>query len=130
MRRASGLRGSGETAYVAATSNVILALSSELELDEACRYLVTPPAGAPGWGLETDLVTTVSALEWLAGLLLESGSVASCMELAPGAAPKDAPVFLACLGGGEQGRCGTRRFAARSSASTSTTTAGTSLVAC
>ncbi|HUY29598.1 MAG TPA: FGGY family carbohydrate kinase [Acidimicrobiales bacterium] len=98
-----GVRGPGEVAYIAGSSTVIIAVTPELRLDDGLPYLVTPLATAAGWGLETDQLTTGSALTWLAKVLLDSGSVARCAELAESVAPEDAPVFLPFLGGGEQG---------------------------
>ncbi|HVC24244.1 MAG TPA: FGGY family carbohydrate kinase [Acidimicrobiales bacterium] len=98
-----GVRRAGEIAYIAGSSTVILAVTSELRLDREHRYLVTPLATGTGWALETDLLTTGSALTWLATQLLDSGSVVRCAELAASVDPEDAPVFLPYLGGGEQG---------------------------
>jgi len=96
-----GLQVDGGVAYVAGTSNVILALTSRLSFDHAHRYLVTP-ASDGGWGLEMDLLSTGSALEWLS-FLCGAGSVASLTRLAAEIKPEDAPIFLPYLGGGEQG---------------------------
>jgi xylulokinase len=98
-----GVRRHGEVAYVAGTSNVICALSDELCFDEAHRFLVTPTARAGQWALEMDLLTTGSALAWLARMLLGSAPVAASVALAHEVEPEDAPVFLPYLGGGEQG---------------------------
>jgi xylulokinase len=96
-----GLTADGGVAYVAGTSNVILARSTELRFDDAHRYLVTP-ASNDSWGFEMDLLSTGSALEWLARLG-EAGSAESLTRLAAEIAPGDAPVFLPYLGRGEQG---------------------------
>jgi len=98
-----GIRRHGEVAYVAGTSNVICALSDELRFDDAHRFLVTPTTRAGQWALEMDLLTTGSALAWLARMLLGSAPVAASVALAHGVEPEDAPVFLPYLGGGEQG---------------------------
>jgi xylulokinase len=96
-----GLQADGGVAYVAGTSSVILALTTELRFDRAHRYLVTPSTDGC-WGLEMDLLSTGSALEWLADVC-GSSSVTSLMRLAAEVSPEDAPVFLPYLGGGEQG---------------------------
>jgi xylulokinase len=98
-----GVRRHGEVAYVAGTSNVIYALSDELRFDGAHRFLVTPTTRAGQWALEMDLLTTGSALAWLARMLLGSAPVAASVALAHEVEPADAPVFLPYLGGGEQG---------------------------
>jgi xylulokinase len=112
---ALGATRPGDVAYVTGTSTVIAAVSGWLTLDAARRCLVTPLAGADGWGLEMDLVSTGSAVGWLARLLgLGRGGERKLMELAaegaatrhPRGGPEDEsllPSFLPFLGGGEQG---------------------------
>ncbi len=97
-----GVTRDGEVAYIAGTSSVLLALSSQLVLDRSRRYLVTPMPGDGMWGLEMDLLATGSGLAWLAQIL-GSDSVAALGEVARAVEPAQAPVFLPYLGGGEQG---------------------------
>ena len=108
---ALGATRPGDVAYITGTSTVIAAVSGRLTLDAARRCLVTPLAGADGWGLEMDLVSTGSAVAWLARLLgLGRGGVRKLMELsAEGATTRytrrggSPPSFLPFLGSGEQG---------------------------
>lgn len=98
---ALGARRAGDVAIVAGTSSVILGIAAEPRLDPAHRYLVTPLAHA-GWGLEMDLVSTGSAIAWLAALMGvdEAGVVATAARAEPGARGVS---FLPFLGPGEQG---------------------------
>ncbi len=98
-----GVTEPGEVAYLAGTSTVILSLSSELVLDPEHRYLVTPLASGDGWGLEMDLLSTGSAIQWLATLL--SVPEDRLLELASAVAPgmPTLPTFLPYLAPGEQG---------------------------
>ncbi|HEX7827790.1 MAG TPA: FGGY family carbohydrate kinase, partial [Mycobacterium sp.] len=97
-----GVRGPGEVAYIAGTSNVILGWSSSPQVDAGGRYLVTPMAG-DGYGLEMDLLATGSAMEWLADLLGVGGGPAALAELAASAPLESAPLVLPYLSPGEQG---------------------------
>ena len=100
-----GVRAPGEVAYIAGTSSVIMGLSDRLVVDAAHRYLVTPLAGVAGWGLEMDLLSTGSAVHWLARTLgLGEGGEEALMELAS-RAPLGANglSFLPFLSLGEQG---------------------------
>lgn len=97
-----GVRGAGEVAYIAGTSNVILGWSSTPQIDSGGRYLVTPMAG-DGYGLEMDLLATGSAMEWLADLLSVGGGPAALAELAATARLESAPLVLPYLSPGEQG---------------------------
>jgi len=97
-----GLTRPGQVAYIAGTSNVILALSGTPAIDTSHRHLVTPMAGVNGWGLEMDLLATGSAHHWLAGLLA-GGDQEALAALAAGVDPEDAPLFLPYLLPGEQG---------------------------
>lgn len=96
-----GVRAPGEVGYLAGTSTVILAVSAEPALDPDGRYLVTPLAGQPGWGLELDLLATGSASAWLARLT--GTSAAELAAEADATDPADAPVLLPYLAPGEQG---------------------------
>ena len=96
-----GVRGPGDVAYIAGTSNVILGWAPTPTTDPQGRYLVTPLAG-DGFGLEMDLLATGSALEWLAGLLSVDGP-AAVAELAASGSLDDAPLVLPYLSPGEQG---------------------------
>lgn len=100
-----GLRTAGEVAYVTGTSTVILGLSDLPRLDDAHRYLVTPLAGAPGWGLEMDLLSTGSAVRWLAQLFgYGEGGESRVSALAAEADLVAAqPSLLPYFGDGEQG---------------------------
>jgi xylulokinase len=98
---ALGVSQPGDVAYVAGTSTVILAVSSELILDPAQRYLVTPMAEPGSWGLEMDLMATGSAIGWLATLF--GVSEAELIDIAGAEDPRSAPTFLPYVAPGEQG---------------------------
>ena len=98
---ALGVTSPGEVAYVAGTSTVILGVSDHLHVDPSHRYLVTPLALGDGWGLEMDLLTTGSALTWLADLF--GITAPEIVELGLVVDPMDVPVFLPYLAPGEQG---------------------------
>jgi xylulokinase len=92
----------GDIAYVAGTSTVILGVASEIPVDPAHRFLVTPMAYPGTWGVEMDLLATGSAIKWLSGLLgfaNEKAAVSAAAEINP----EQAPVFLPYLSPGEQG---------------------------
>ncbi|CAN5715566.1 FGGY-family carbohydrate kinase [soil metagenome] len=97
-----GVRGHGDVAYIAGTSNVILGWSSSPRIDADGRYLVTPMADQ-GYGLEMDLLATGSAMEWLATLLGVGDGPAALAELAATAPLESAPLVLPYLSPGEQG---------------------------
>jgi xylulokinase len=97
-----GLSRPGQVAYIAGTSNVILAHSAEPTADPAHRHLITPMPVLGGWGLEMDLLCTGSAHRWLARLVAD-GDQARLAALAAEVDPEDAPVFLPYLLPGEQG---------------------------
>ncbi|TAM66605.1 MAG: hypothetical protein EPN48_16265 [Microbacteriaceae bacterium] len=97
-----GVGAAGQTAYIAGTSTVILAISEHAVFDPQRRFLVTPMPGA-GYGLEMDLLTTGSAQAWLAELLGLSGDPAEVTALAGEAPLNAAPLFLPYLAPGEQG---------------------------
>jgi len=98
---ALGARRPGDVAIVAGTSSVVLGVADEPRLDPDHRYLVTPTARG-GWGLEMDLVSTGSAVAWLAALVGrdEAGVLAMAARAEPGARGVS---FLPFLGAGEQG---------------------------
>lgn len=92
----------GRVTLVAGSSTVVLASSRSRRLDRRRRYLVTPHA-VPGWyGLEMDLLSTGSAVAWLATL---TGRGADALLAAAGDVPLGAcGVRIApYLAGGEQG---------------------------
>jgi len=97
-----GVRTPGDVAYITGTSSVIMGLSERLVIDPAHRFLVTPLAGVAGWGIEMDLLSTGSAVQWLARLL--ELDVQQLMDLAS-SAPLGANglSFLPFLSLGEQG---------------------------
>jgi xylulokinase len=97
-----GIAEAGQVAYIAGTSNVILALSETAVADPDHRYLVTPMPVLGGWGLEMDLLATGSAHGWLARLVA-CGDQEALAGLAAAVDPEDAPVFLPYLLPGEQG---------------------------
>ena len=81
---------------------MIRGVSADLLLDNHHRYLVTPLALGDRWGLEMDLVSTGSAIEWLAALL--DVSETELFELAASSQPgANGTSFLPYLGFGEQG---------------------------
>ena len=99
-----GVRASGDCAYLAGTSTVILGVSERLVTDPEHRFLVTPLALGDGLGLEMDLVSTGSAIAWAATLLGLSGDEAEVLETAARSEPgARGLVFLPYLGHGEQG---------------------------
>jgi xylulokinase len=98
-----GLAAPGEVAYLAGTSTVILSLSSELVLDPEHRYLVTPLASGDGWGLEMDLLSTGSAIRWLATLVSEPEDRLLALAGAVDPGMSTLPTFLPYLAPGEQG---------------------------
>ena len=84
------------------TSTVIIGLSAEPMRDAGHRYLVTPLALGDGWGLEMDLLSTGSAIAWLATLL--GTTEGDLFELARSSPPgSNGLSFLPYLGFGEQG---------------------------
>jgi xylulokinase len=93
------LDGDGAVACIAGTSTVVLARSETARTDPAGRYLVTPALDA--YGLELDLMTTGSALAWLAALTRTD--VAALVEEAVEVPLEDAVLALPYLGPGEQG---------------------------
>jgi len=102
---ALGVTAPGDVAYITGTSSVIVGVSEDLLVDGSHRYLVTPLARSTRWGLEMDLLSTGSAVAWLARLLrLGRGGESKLMELAASAPPEaDEVRVLPFLGGGEQG---------------------------
>jgi sugar (pentulose or hexulose) kinase len=99
-----GVAAPGQVAYIAGTSTVILGVSDRVELDFAHRYLVTPLATAGTWGLEMDLLSTGSAVQWLAGIMGLAGGASAVLELAEGSIPgSNGLTFLPYLSSGEQG---------------------------
>ncbi len=98
-----GARESGQVAYVAGTSTVVLGIADRLVLDPWHRFLVTPLDRDGRWGLEMDLLATGSSLRWLAGLLGDGLDEAGVLALAAQLDPADAPVVLPYLSPGEQG---------------------------
>jgi len=103
---ALGVTKTGDVAYITGTSTVIAGYCERLSPDPAQRFLVTPLAGARGWGLEMDLVSTGSAVRWLAGVLGLRDGEHRLMHLAASAPVDDSaapPSFLPFLGVGEQG---------------------------
>jgi sugar (pentulose or hexulose) kinase len=96
-----GARNDGDIAYLSGTSTVIIGVSTQPLRDPAGRWLVTPLADA-AWGLEMDLLSTGSAVAWLAatlGLAAEE----DVLGLALGVDHAQAPIFLPYLAPGEQG---------------------------
>jgi sugar (pentulose or hexulose) kinase len=98
-----GVRDSGQVAYIAGTSSVILGVTSRLMTDPDHRFLVTPLAEPGHWGLEMDLLATGSAISWLAGLFGAGMDEAALVALAADVDPRDAPLVLPYLSPGEQG---------------------------
>jgi xylulokinase len=91
----------GDVAYIAGTSTVILGSTERFTPDLQQRYLVTPLAEA-GFGAEMDLLSTGSAIDWLARLVGASDA-GSLVDAASSVAPDSAPTFLPYLAPGEQG---------------------------
>ena len=100
-----GVEQPGGVACIAGTSTVLLGVADRLVIDPAHWYLITPLAGVDGWGFEMDLLTTGSAVRWLAGLLRAAGGdeeavMAMAARVPPGAGGLS---FLPYLAPGEQG---------------------------
>lgn len=98
----AGATSAGDRVSLWGTSTAIIGVSADLTLDDAHRYLVTPPALGDGWGLEMDLVSTGGAIAWLAQVLdvneAELFDLAATSPLGANGAS-----FLPYLGFGEQG---------------------------
>lgn len=98
----AGVSSPGDRVSLWGTSTAIIGVSADLVLDPRHRYLVTPLAAGDAWGLEMDLVSTGSAIAWLAGVLGVSGR--EIFELAASSPPgANGASFLPYLGFGEQG---------------------------
>ena len=98
----AGAVGPGDRVSLWGTSTVIMGVSAALTFDVAHRHLVTPLALGDRWGLEMDLVSTGSAIAWLAGML--GVGEAELFELAAMSPPgANGTSFLPYLGFGEQG---------------------------
>jgi sugar (pentulose or hexulose) kinase len=99
-----GVTEPGQVAYIAGTSTVILEVSDRVQLDKAHRYLVTPLAISDRWGLEMDLLSTGSAMQWLAAVMGLAGGAPELLDLAAGSPPgADGLTFLPYFSSGEQG---------------------------
>ncbi len=98
----AGAAESGDRVSLWGTSTVIMGVNADLALDAGHRFLTTPLAMGDMWGLEMDLVSTGSAIMWLAGML-GVGEV-ELFELASSSPPgANGMSFLPYLGFGEQG---------------------------
>lgn len=97
-----GITGPDRIGMIAGTSTVVIGWSNELRLDPHARYLVTPMV-ADGYGLELDLMSTGSAVAWLAGLLGIEGGPDQLVALAASVDLGSAPIVLPYFGPGEQG---------------------------
>jgi len=97
-----GVTGGGRIGVIAGTSTVIIGWSPHARRDPESRYLVTPMAG-DGYGLELDLMSTGSAIAWLAELLGLGDQPDQLLALAATAEVEDAPIVLPYLAPGEQG---------------------------
>lgn len=96
-----GAHSPGDISYIAGTSTIILGRAASFVPDPAQRYLVTP-LEREEFGLEMDLLTTGSAIDWLVNLLGVSDA-ASLVAAAGDVHPEAAPTFLPYLAPGEQG---------------------------
>jgi sugar (pentulose or hexulose) kinase len=98
----AGATSAGDRVSLWGTSTAIIGVSADLVLDDIHRYLVTPLALGVAWGLEMDLVSTGSAIAWLAQVLGVSEDelfdLAASSPLGANGAS-----FLPYLGFGEQG---------------------------
>lgn len=97
-----GIAGSGQVAYIAGTSTIVLGIADRPLLDREHRWLVTPMERDGRYGLEMDLLSTGSSVRWLAALLGVADE-AALLQLAAGSASDAGPVFLPYLAPGEQG---------------------------
>jgi xylulokinase len=97
-----GITEPGRIGIISGTSTVIIGWSPSLRFDPESRYLVTPLVG-DGVGLELDLISTGSALVWMAEIFGLPGGAAELVELAETAALDESPIVLPYLGPGEQG---------------------------
>jgi sugar (pentulose or hexulose) kinase len=99
-----GVTEPGQVGYVAGTSTVIIQVSDRIQLDRAHRYLVTPMAEAGRWGFEMDLLSSGSAMQWMAEILNLDDGVPALLELAERSQPGAGGLtFLPYLSLGEQG---------------------------
>jgi xylulokinase len=98
-----GLHDTGDVAYLAGSSSVILGISQDIVLDPRHRFLVTPLA-TPGFGLEMDLLATGSAFAWCRDLL-GLRDVTQVSDLLHSLDPDTPglPTFAPYLAPGEQG---------------------------
>ncbi len=97
-----GSSAAGDRVSLWGTSTAIIGVHDDLLLDEDHRYLVTPMALGDRWGLEMDLVSTGSAVAWLASLLgVTETAVFDLAATSPSGA--GGATFLPYLGPGEQG---------------------------
>ncbi|MDL9980386.1 xylulokinase [Microbacterium sp. ASV49] len=110
----------GAVAAIAGTSTVLLAAASDPVRDPLGRWLVTP--ALDGFGLEMDLMTTGSALQWLA--TLTGTDVTALVAEAAASDPEACLVVLPYLGPGEQGALWDPRLAGAMSGLTLQTTRG------
>jgi sugar (pentulose or hexulose) kinase len=98
----AGSSSAGDRVSLWGTSTAIIGVSTGLTPDAAHRYLVTPLALGRGWGLEMDLVSTGSAISWLADLLsVDEDGLFDLAATSPLGA--NGASFLPYLGFGEQG---------------------------
>ena len=97
-----GVDSPGDIAYVGGTSTIILGISNTPIHDVQHRYLITPMVDSDSWGLEMDLLSTGSAIRWLANLL-NIKDEESLIALAISADDSRLPTFLPYLAPGEQG---------------------------
>ncbi len=98
-----GAAGANVLTIVNGTSSSLVLGSREPALDGSCRFLLTPHALPDLWGLEMDLMSTGSALRWLAELV-DPDQQHDVFERAAGSpAGARGVVALPYLAGGEQG---------------------------
>lgn len=99
-----GATAPGDVAYIAGTSNVVLAVAGDWAPNAQHRFLLTPLAHpANALGLEMDLLATGSAIRWLSELVAGGRDEAQLIAQAGELDPAAAPVFLPYLAPGEQG---------------------------
>lgn len=96
-----GITGPGRIGLIAGTSTVVIGWSADGRREADGRSLVTPLAES-GFGIELDLMTTGSAVAWLAELL-GLPDAAALADLAATASLEESPLVLPHLGPGEQG---------------------------
>lgn len=100
-----GITGPGRIGLIAGTSTVVIGWSADGRREPDGRSLVTPLADG-GFGIELDLMTTGSAVAWLAELVGLPGA-AALADLAARASLEESPSCCPTSGRASRARSGT-----------------------